>query len=211
MLVTAVVGSGAAAAAWSDDAGIQLLAHALAVAATLAVLILLFGPLSGAHFNPVVTLVEWWYARRRRPQGAVEHLGYLAAQICGGVAGAVLANVMFDAALVALSATDRAGPTLWLGEVVATAGLVLVIGGLVRTGRASAVPFAVGAWIAAAIWFTASAAFANPAVTVGRMLTDTATGIAPASVPGFVVAQCLGAALGAGLVCLLWPGKDHPS
>jgi hypothetical protein len=124
------------------------------------------------------------------------------------VAGAALANLIFDLPAAAMAGTARDGAGVWLGEVVATAGLVLVIGVTGRTGATRALPLAVGGWIGAAFWFTSSTAFANPAVTVGRMFSDTATGIAPASVPGFVAAQLLGLTVGAGLVSLLWPGRE---
>lgn len=205
VLVTAIVGSGIAASRLSpDDTGLQLAYHAAAVGATLAVLIAVLAPVSGAHLNPAVTLVEW--LRAPRGPGAATTAGCcLLAQVGGAAAGAVLANLMFALPPVAASGTARGGAGQWLGELVATAGLVLVIGGLGRAGRVAAIPPAVGAWIGAAIWFTSSASFANPAVTFGRMLTDSFTGIAPASVPAFIAAQLAGAALGAGLVAMLWP------
>lgn len=205
LLVAAIVGSGVAASRLSpDEPGLQLAHHAAATAVALAVLIAVFAPVSGAHFNPAVTLVEW-LRTRRHPGAAATATAYLAAQLTGAAAGAVLANLMFELPAVAIAVTERTGTGVWLGELVATAGLVLVIGALSRAGRSQWIPLAVGGWIGAAIWFTASHAFANPAVTVGRMLTDSYTGIGPLSVPGFVAGQLIGAALGAGLVSLLWP------
>ncbi|WP_239675010.1 aquaporin [Natronosporangium hydrolyticum] len=208
LLVTAIVGSGAAASRLTpDDVGAQLAYHSIAVAIALAVLIAVFLPVSGAHLNPVVTVLAWW--RERRAPGAAADAGcYLAAQFAGGSAGAVVANVMFELPTVALSSTARTGVGQWVGEVVATAGLVLVIGALSRTGRTGAIPLAVGGWIGAAIWFTASAAFANPAVTVGRVFTDSFAGIAPAAAPAFIAAQFGGALLGAALVRLWWPDRS---
>jgi arsenate reductase len=208
LLVTAVVGSGIAAATLSPgDVGLQLLENAIATAFALGVLILAFGPVSGAHLNPVVSLVDWWLGRREgtglRP---VELGAYTAAQVVGAIGGAVLANLMFDLAPVSWSAKDRAAGYLWLGEVVATAGLVLLVFALARSGRAAVAPAAVGAYIGAAYWFTSSTSFANPAVTVGRAFSDTFAGIAPASLPGFVVAQLTGAAVGTGLLVALYPG-----
>ena len=206
LLVTVVVGSGIAAQRLSPDAGLQLLANSIATALGLAVLILLFGPVSGAHFNPAVTVATWLLGRRRGtgPPGR-DALGYCAAQTTGAVLGALLANTMYDLAPVQVASTVRAGPGLWLGEVVATAGLVALVVALTRTGRAPLAAAAVGAYIGAAYWFTSSTAFANPAVSVGRMFSDTFAGIAPASVPAFVLAQFVGAALGAGLAVTLHP------
>lgn len=210
MLVAVVVGSGIAAARLSPaDVGLQLLENALATALGLAVLIVMFGPVSGGHFNPVVSLVAWWLGRRGGGGGAGltgrELGGYLLAQVTGGIAGAVLANLMFALAPVSSSATVRTGAHLWLGEVVATTGLVFLIFALARTGRTQLAPAAVGAYIGAAYWFTSSTSFANPAVTVGRAFSDTFAGIAPASVPGFVAAQVVGAVVAAALVALLYP------
>lgn len=209
MLVAVVVGSGIAAARLSPaDAGLQLLENALATALGLGVLIVMFGPVSGAHLNPVVSLVAWWLGRRGgggfRLTGR-ELGGYLVAQLTGGMAGAVLANLMFALAPVSWSATVRTGGHLWLGEVVASTGLVFLIFALARTGRLRLAPAAVGAYIGAAYWFTSSTSFANPAVTIGRALSDTFAGIAPASVPGFVAAQLVGAVIAAMLVALFYP------
>jgi arsenate reductase len=208
LLVTAVVGSGIAAAALSPgDMGLQLLENSIATAFALGALILIFGPVSGAHFNPVVSAADWWLGRREgaglRPR---ELLVYVGAQVVGAVGGAVLANMMYALAPVSWSTKDRAAGHLWLGEVVATAGLVLLVFALARSGRAGVAPAAVGAYIGAAYWFTSSTSFANPAVTVGRAFTDTFAGIAPSSVAGFVVAQLVGAAVGVGLLVVLYPG-----
>jgi len=210
LLVTVVVGSGIAAQALSpDDVGLQLLENSLATTLGLAVLILMFGPVSGAHFNPVVSAVDWLVGRRSTNGLSAALLGgYAVAQVLGAIAGAVLANLMYDLAPLQLSGHDRDGAHLLLGEVVATAGLVAVILGLARSGRVALSAAAVGAYIGAAYWFTSSTSFANPAVTVGRMFSDTFAGIAPASVPAFVVAQLIGGAIGLGLVLALYPEAD---
>lgn len=205
VLVVAVVGSGIAASRLSHgDVGLQLLENAAATAAALAGLILMFGAVSGAHFNPVVTLLD-----RLLGTTSTRDTGlYIVAQVAGGGAGSVLANVMFELPPVELSTTTRSSGALWLSEVVATVTLLLLIQGCVRTGRASALPFAVGAWIGGAYWFTSSTSFANPAVTVARTLSDTFAGIAPASAPMFVAMQLVGAAIAFGLVRLFYPHGD---
>lgn len=207
LLVTAVVGSGIMAATLSPgDVGLQLLENSTATAFALGTLILIFGPVSGAHFNPVVSAADWFLGRRAGTGLAARDLaGYTVAQVLGAVAGSVLANLMFDLAPVHFSAKDRAAGHLWLGEVVATTGLILLVFALARSGRAAVAPAAVGAYIGAAYWFTSSTSFANPAVTVGRAFTDTFAGIAPTSVPGFVVAQLVGLAVGVGLLAALYP------
>ncbi len=207
LLVVAVVGSGVMAARLSSgDVGLQLLENSIATALALPVLILALGPVSGAHFNPVVSLADWWLGRARGTGlGLGELGGYLGAQLAGGVLGAILANVMFDLPAVRFSTHQRSSLQLWIGEVVATAGLVLLVFALARTGRSSVAPAAVGAYIGAAYWFTSSTSFANPAVTVGRAFTDTFAGIAPGSVPGFVAAQLVGLAVGVALVRALYP------
>ncbi|KND34425.1 aquaporin [Streptomyces acidiscabies] len=204
-LVAVVVGSGIQATGLTDDVGVQLLANSLATVFGLGVLIVLFGPVSGAHFNPVVT-VAVWFADRRTPGGLPlrDLAAYVPAQMVGAVAGAVLADAMFGEPLVRWSTHDRSAGHLLLGEVVATAGLVLLVLGLARTGRAHFGPVAVASYIGAAYWFTSSTSFANPAVTVGRAFTDTFAGIAPASVGPFVVAQVVGAGLGVGLVAAVF-------
>jgi glycerol uptake facilitator-like aquaporin len=207
LLVTAVVGSGIAATRLSpDDVGLQLLENAIATAFALGVLIVVFGPVSGAHFNPVVSLVDWWLGRRAAGLSGRETSAYIAAQVSGGIAGAVLANVMYALPAVNWSTTRRSAPHLWLGEVVATAGLILLIFALARTRRTRLAPAAIGAYIGAAYWFTSSTSFANPAVSVGRAFSDTFAGIAPASLSGFIVAQLLGGVVGMGLLVLLYPG-----
>ncbi|MDH6115231.1 glycerol uptake facilitator-like aquaporin [Kitasatospora sp. MAP12-15] len=202
-LVAVVVGSGIQAAKLSQDVGVQLLANSLATVFGLGVLIALLGPVSGAHFNPAVTLAAWWTGRRGgegvRPR---EVAAYVPAQIAGAIGGSVLADAMFAEPLVRFSTHDRSAPHLWLGEVVATAGLVLLILGLGRTGRAPFAPAAVACYIGAAYWFTSSTSFANPAVTIGRAFTDTFAGIAPASVLPFIGAQLIGAAVAVALVAV---------
>lgn len=205
LLVTVVVGSGAMAERLSPgDTGLQLLENSVATTLGLAVLILVLGPVSGAHFNPVVSLVDWLAGRRQRSGLTGAEVGWYAlAQTGGGVCGALLANVMF-AVSPGMSATDRSDVRLLVGEVVATAGLVLVVLALARTGQARLAAPAVGAYIGAAYWFTSSTSFANPAVTVGRAFTDSFAGIAPASVPGFLVAQVVGGLVGLALVQALY-------
>jgi len=202
LLVAVVVGSGIAAERLSPgDVGLQLLENAAATAAALVALILAVGSVSGAHLNPVVSAVDAAFGGL--PWRDVP--AYAGAQVAGAMTGAVLANLMYDLDAVTWSTTARSGSHLWLAEAVATLGLLLVVFGTVRAGRLTAVPFAVGAYIGAAYFFTSSTSFANPAVTVGRMFTDTFAGIAPASVAAFVVAQVVGAVAGASLVRTLFP------
>ena len=202
LLVAVVVGSGIFAQRLSPgDGGLELLENSLATGAGLMALILAFGAVSGAHFNPVVSLAD-------RVLGGLttrELAAYLPAQVVGGCAGTVIANLMFDLPAVAVSTHVRSSGGLWLGETVATFGLLTVIVGVVRSGRLSAAPFAVGGYIAAAYWFTSSTAFANPAVTVARTLTDTFAGIRPSSAPAFVVAQMAGGAVAVALAWFLHP------
>jgi arsenate reductase len=201
LLAALVIGSGIAAQRLSDDVGLRLLENAAATAAGLFAIILMFGPVSGAHFNPVVSLADAVLGGLPWRTAAA----YVPVQILGCVAGAVLANAMFAAPAISISTTARAtGPHL-LGEVVATAGLVLVIFSLARSGRASTAPAAVAAYIGAAYWFTSSTSFANPAITVGRTLSDTFAGIAPSSAPAYVVAQLTGGAVGVFLIRVLYP------
>ncbi|MFD0637229.1 aquaporin [Catenulispora yoronensis] len=212
LLVAIVVGSGVMAARLSpNDVGLELLENSTATAFGLAVLILIFGPVSGAHFNPVVTLADRVLNRHDGARGidAKTVAAYLPAQIAGGIGGAILANLMFDLPAATASTHVRASGHLWLGETVATAGLVLLIFSLVRTGRAALAAPAVGAYIGAAYWFTSSTSFANPAVTIARAFTDTFAGIAPGSVAGFVGFQLLGAVIGIGLVTVLYPTERH--
>lgn len=210
-LVSVVVGSGIQAAALSRDVGVQLLANSLATVFGLGVLIALLGPVSGAHFNPVVTLAAWVTGRRSgEGPGWREVAVYVPAQIAGAIGGSILANSMFGRPLVTWSGHDRSASHLWLGEVVATAGLLLVVFGLGRAGRASLTPVTVASFIGAAYWFTSSTSFANPAVTIGRAFTDSFAGIAPASVLPFIAAQLVGAATGLGLVAVVF-GRPAPA
>jgi arsenate reductase len=192
LLVAIVVGSGIAAERLSPgNPGLQLLENSLATAGGLVALILAFGSVSGAHLNPVVTLAD-------RAFGGIttsDAVAYMVVQVVGACAGAVLANLMFELSPITFSTSERAGGGLWLGEIVATLGLVLVILGVVRSGRASTAPFAVAGYIGAAYWFTSSTSFANPAVTIGRTLTDTFTGIDPTSAPAYLLAQLAGAGI----------------
>ena len=201
LLVTAVIGSGIAASRLSpDDRGLQLLENSIATGAALVALILALQPVSAA-FNPVVTLAERAFGLLTTVEAAV----LIAAQLVGAICGAVVANLMFDLDAVSFSAHHRTGGGLWLGEVVATFGLVLLVFGSLRSGRADRVAYTVGGYIAAAYWFTSSTSFANPAVTVARMFSDTFAGIAPGSVPGFVLMQLIGGAVAIGLVGFLFP------
>jgi glycerol uptake facilitator-like aquaporin len=205
LLVTAVVGSGIAASRLSPHAaGLELLENAFATALALAALILMFAPVSGAHFNPVVSLADWWLHRHDDHGLALRDVpAYVLAQILGAIIGAVLANVMFGLSAVAWSTTSRSGGRLWLGEFIATTGLLLLIFALARTGRSAVTPAAVGAYIGAAYWFTSSTSFANPAVTIGRAFTGSFAGIAPSSIGGFVAAQLV-ATIAAIAAILVW-------
>jgi arsenate reductase len=209
LLVAVVVGSGIMAQRiCGGNVGVELLANSLTTALGLTVLILIFAPVSGAHFNPLVTLADLLLSRRDAAAPTASAVAvYVAAQVFGGIGGALLANAMFALPAAAASTHIRSGAPLWLGEVVATAGLVLLIFALTRTDRGHLVPAAVGAYIGAAYWFTSSTSFANPAVTVARAFTNTFAGIAPASIAGFVLAQLLGAAIGVALVAALFPHR----
>ena len=201
-LAAVVIGSGIAAAQLSPgDVGLELLENAAATAAGLFTIILMFGPVSGGHFNPVVSLVDASFGGLSWRDA----FAYLPAQIAGCILGAVVANLMFAHAAVSIATHHRASPAHLFSEVIATLGLLLVIFSLARTRRAASAPAAVGAYIGAAYFFTSSASFANPAISVGRMFSNTFAGIAPASVPGFVVAQLLGAVVAAGVIRLLYP------
>ncbi len=206
VLVAAIIGSGIMARRLSpDDAGLQLLQNGAATMLALGVLIAVLGPVSGAHLNPAVAVADWWAARGTGVGLTGAEVGaYSAAQVTGGLVGAVLANLMFDVPTT-LAATGRSGAGQLVGEVVATAGLVAVVLALVRAGRTHLAAPAVAAWIGSAIWFTSSTAFANPAVTLGRMLSDTFAGIAPLDVPAFLAAQLVGAGLGVAVVAVLQP------
>jgi glycerol uptake facilitator-like aquaporin len=201
-LAAAVIGSGIAAANLSPgDVGLQLFENAAATAAALFTIILMFGPVSGAHFNPVVSLVDASFGGLRWREACA----YIPAQIFGCIAGAVTANGMFALAAISISDKHRASDAHLLAEVVATLGLILVIFALARTRRGSIAPAAVGAYIGAAYFFTSSTSFANPAISVGRMFSDTFAGIAPASVPAFVVAQLVGGVAAIGVLRVLYP------
>jgi arsenate reductase len=201
-LVTVVVGSGIAAQRLSpDDVGLQLLENALATGAGLVALILAFGPVSGGHFNPVVTLADRFFGGVSDRQVAA----YLPAQLLGGAVGAIAANLMFDLPAVTVSARDRSGGGLWLSEALATFGLIVLIFALVRAGRASLAPFAVGAYITSAYWWSSSTSFANPMIDLARTLSDTFAGISPGSVPMFLLAQLVGGALAVAVVAVLYP------
>ena len=201
-LAAVVIGSGIAASQLSPgDVGLQLFENAAATAAGLFVIILMFGPVSGGHFNPVVSFVDasfgglsWRDAR-----------AYAPAQITGCILGALVANTMFSKAFVSISTKHRASPAHLLSEVIATLGLLLVIFALARTKRGATAPAAVGAYIGAAYFFTSSTSFANPAIDIGRMFSNTFAGIAPASVPGFVIAQIVGGVVAIGLIRYLYP------
>jgi glycerol uptake facilitator-like aquaporin len=201
LLVMAIIGSGIAATRLSPaDEGGQLLANSLATGAALVALILALQPVAAA-FNPVVTLAE----RALSVISTREALALISGQFVGGAAGALLANLMFGLPAVTFSTHARSGGGLWLGEVIATAGLLLVIFGAARSGRTDRIAYAVGAYITAAYWFTSSTSFANPAVTIARMFSDTFTGILPASVPPFLLAQAVGGAAGYALVRIIYP------
>jgi arsenate reductase len=202
-LAALVIGSGIAAQELSPGAvGLELLENAAATAAGLFAIILMFGPVSGGHFNPVVSFADAAFGGMRWRDAAA----YLPAQVTGCIGGAVVANLMFSGAAVSLSAKHRASPAHFLSEIVATLGLVLVIFALARTGRSRAAPAAVGAYIGAAYFFTSSASFANPAITIGRMFSASFAGIAPASVPAFIAAQVIGGALAVAVIRALYPG-----
>lgn len=204
-LVAVVVGSGIAAERLSTDPGLRLLENSIATALGLTALILLFGPVSGAHFNPVISVADAVLGRRDRRGLRPRDLAlYIPAQLAGGVGGALLANAMFEVP-TAISSHDRASAGTLLGEVIATAGLTLLIAGMVRASQGiPAIAVAVGGYIGAAYWFTSSTSFANPAVTLGRVFSDTFAGISPLSAVQFAGAQLLGAAIGILLTAALF-------
>ncbi|MFF2204115.1 aquaporin [Streptomyces sp. NPDC058145] len=210
LLVAVVVGSGIQATELTKDVGLQLLANSTATVFGLGILILLLGPVSGAHFNPVVTVAEWWTARRGGAGVTPREVAvYVPAQIVGAIVGAILADAMFGEPLVKWSTHDRSAGHLLLGEIVATAGLILLIFGLACADRLQFAPVAVASYIGAAYWFTSSTSFANPAVTIGRAFTDTFAGIAPGSVAGFIGMQVVGGVVGLALVALIFmPGRS---
>ena len=202
-LAAVVIGSGIAAQRLSPgDTGLELLENAAATAAGLFAIILMFGPVSGGHFNPVVSFADAAFGGLSWRDAAA----YLPAQVAGCAGGAVIANLMFSGAAVSISAKDRSSPAHFLSEIVATLGLLLVSFALARSGRSRTAPAAVGAYIGAAYFFTSSTSFANPAITIGRMLSDTFAGIAPASVLPFIAAQVIGGALAVLVLRVLYPG-----
>ena len=206
-LLAAVVGSGIMAQRLSGgNVALALLCNAIATGAALAVLILVFGPISGAHMNPAVSVAM--AVRGLLPWQDVPP--YVLAQIAGGIAGVLVAHLMFDLPLLQFSTTARSGVGQWTAEAVAIFGLLVTIVGC-AAHQPAAVPYAVGLYITAAYWFTASTSFANPAVTIARALSDTFAGIAPSHVPGFILAQIVGAAIGLVVVQLFWPAAKKPT
>jgi arsenate reductase len=195
-LVCVVVGSGIMGTNLSKDSGVALLINAFSTIFALALLILIIAPISGAHFNPAVSLVQVL----RREMNAVEFLSFISAQIAGAISGAIIANVMFDLEAIQISTNERVSTGTLVGEVIATAGLITVIFVLVARSQDRLIPVAVAAWIGSAYFFTSSTSFANPAVTIGRVFSDTFAGINPASVLPFIIAQLIGAMLGVALV-----------
>ncbi len=202
-LAALVVGSGIAAQQLSPgDTGLELFENAAATAAGLFTIILMFGPVSGGHFNPVVSFVDAHFGGISRRDA----LAYLPAQVAGCILGAIAANIMFSLSAISISTHHRASPAHGFSEIIATAGLILVIFALARTKRANFIPAAVGAYIGAAYFFTSSASFANPAITIGRMFSNTFAGIAPASAPAYIIAQVLGGIAAIVIVRALYPG-----
>ena len=203
LLVAIVVGSGIMATDLTMDVGLQLLINTIATVFGLAVLILILAPISGAHFNPVVTLVDLIQGK----SSVLQFIQYAFAQVLGAISGALLANAMFDHAIIESATKVRTGSNLYLAEIAATAGLILVINLLVVQKNLTAIPAAVAAWIGSAYFFTSSTSFANPAVTIGRTFSDSFAGIAPSSAPAFIASQILGALIGLGLVKVLTNDK----
>jgi len=203
LLVAIVVGSGIMATDLTQDVGLQLLINTIATVFGLAVLILILAPISGAHFNPVVTLIDLIQGK----SSVIQFLQYAVVQTAGAISGAFLANAMFDQAIIQTATKIRSGSHLYLAEIVATAGLILVINLLVNQKNLSVIPAAVAAWIGSAYFFTSSTSFANPAVTIGRTFSDSFAGIAPECAPKFIAAQILGAIIGLGLVKALTNDK----
>lgn len=205
-LVSAVIGSGIMAERLSpDDIGLQLLENAYATMGALIGLILMFGTVSGAHFNPIVTILDRLLGNMKSTRDVI---AYVIAQVFGGCAGAILANLMFERPAFEVSTKVRASLAHWLSEVVATVTLLLVIHSCVRTGRSAVVPFAVGLWIGGAYFFTSSTSFANPAVTIARTLSDSFAGIAPSSIIGFIISQFIGMFIAWGLILWFYPMSD---
>jgi len=203
LLVAIVVGSGIMATDLTQDVGLQLLINTIATVFGLAVLILILAPISGAHFNPVVTLIDLIQGK----SSVIQFLQYAVVQTAGAISGAFLANAMFDQAIIQTATKIRSGNNLYLAEIVATAGLILVINLLVNQKNLTVIPAAVAAWIGSAYFFTSSTSFANPAVTIGRTFSDSFAGIAPECAPQFIAAQILGAIIGLGLVKVLTNDK----
>jgi glycerol uptake facilitator-like aquaporin len=203
LLVAIVVGSGIMATDLTQDVGLQLLINTIATVFGLAVLILILAPISGAHFNPVVTLIDLIQGK----SSVIQFLQYAVVQTAGAISGAFLANAMFDQAIIQTATKIRSGNNLYLAEIVATAGLILVINLLVNQKNLTVIPAAVAAWIGSAYFFTSSTSFANPAVTIGRTFSDSFAGIAPECAPKFIAAQILGAIIGLGLVKALTNDK----
>jgi len=204
-LIAIVIGSGIMATNLTDNVALQLLCNTAATAGGLVALIAAFGSVSGAHFNPVVTIADRFF----KGMPTREVFPYIASQLAGMVVGAVVANLMFGLAAINLSTKVRSGGGIWLGEVVATLGLLLVIFGVVRSGKSSLAPFVVAGYITSAYFFTSSTSFANPAITVGRTLSDSFAGIAPKSAPGFIIAQFIGLALALVAVRVVFPDIDE--
>jgi glycerol uptake facilitator-like aquaporin len=202
-LVAVVVGSGIMAISISQDVGVQLLINTISTVFGLLVLIQIFAPISGAHFNPVVTMVDLI----ERKVSFSLFIQYATAQILGAVSGAVLANAMFDHPLIETATKIRSGGNLYIGEIVATAGLILIINLLIKQEKLALIPAMVAAWIGSAYFFTSSTSFANPAVTIGRTFSDSFAGIAPSCAPKFIAAQILGALIGLGLTKVLTHDK----
>lgn len=204
LLIIAVVGSGIMATSLTNDVALQLLANAGATVGALIALILMFGSISGAHFNPLVTAASCIFDKRSWRELAP----YFVAQTFGGCIGAAIANLMFDIKIFGPATKIREGSGIWLAEVVATVGLLLVIFLISKGPRADAVPLAVGVWIGGAYWFTSSTSLANPAVTIARSLTDSFAGIAPESVPIFIVMQVIGLVLAIPVIAALTPSPQ---
>jgi len=204
-LIATVIGSGIMATNLTDNVALQLLCNTAATAGALIALIAAFGSVSGAHFNPVVTIAD----RVFKGIPTREVLPYIASQILGMVAGVMVANLMFGLAAINLSTKTRTGGGLWLGEIVATLGLLLVIFGVVRSGKSTLAPFVVAGYITAAYFFTSSTSFANPAITIGRSLSNSFAGIAPKSAPGFIIAQFVGMALALVAIRIVFPDADQ--
>jgi glycerol uptake facilitator-like aquaporin len=203
LLVAIVVGSGIMATDLTKDVGLQLLINTIATVFGLGVLILILAPISGAHFNPVVTMIDLIQGK----SSVLLFIQYVFAQVLGAISGALLANAMFDHPIIETATKIRSGNNLYLAEIVATAGLILVINLLVRQKNLTVIPAAVAAWIGSAYFFTSSTSFANPAVTIGRTFSDSFAGIAPEHAPKFIAAQILGAIIGLGLVKALTHDK----